>query len=117
MEIIVGTLIILLTFYLVIRPFLTKQKTWMPDAIEDDLDEISLTGIYATINELDMEYEMGKLAEKDYRQLKQKYESLAIEAMKKQDQVKESKQTKTDKELDEEIERELASLRKARDHS
>lgn len=88
---------------------------WETERIEDDLDDVTLSGIYATMNELDMEYEMGKLAEDDYRSMKRNYESLAIEALRKQEQQKDQAEVTSDDDLEAEIERELEEMRKARD--
>ncbi|ADH98823.1 hypothetical protein [Salisediminibacterium selenitireducens] len=117
MAIIAGTMLVLVTLYLVIRPFFSQEKLWETERIEDDLDDVTLTGIYATMNELDMEYEMGKLAEDDYRSMKRNYEALAIEELRKQEQADDGVEETTDDVFEAEIERELEEMRKAREQS
>lgn len=117
MEIIIVTIILIGALFLVIRPFFDKRQTWDTEAIEDDLDDVTLTGIYATINELDMEYEMGKLSEQDYQHMKQKYEALAIEELRSQEQANANLQVAPGDDFEAQIERELEEMRKAREGS
>ncbi|PYZ93399.1 hypothetical protein CR194_09455 [Salipaludibacillus keqinensis] len=119
---IVSTLIVGLCLYLVIQPFLSgKKQRWRTDELKDDLDDLTLEQAYATINELEMEYNMGKLPEKDYQSLKNQYERIAAKKLKedaysferKTDEQKNGDETK-DSSIEAEIDKELAELRKLR---
>ncbi|MCR6108778.1 hypothetical protein HXA35_00165 [Bacillus sp. A301a_S52] len=84
MAYVVSALLIGLCLYLVIQPFFVSQKEWQVDALIDDLDTITLEQIYATLNELDMEYNMGKVPESEYDKLKSQYEKIAVTLLKEE---------------------------------
>ncbi|WP_280772242.1 hypothetical protein [Salipaludibacillus daqingensis] len=121
---IVSTLIVGLCLYLVIQPFLSgKKQQWRTDELKDDLDDLTLEQAYATINELEMEYNMGKLPEKDYQSLKNQYERIAAKKL-KEDAYSSETESKTDERendddrrdssIEDEIDKELAEMRKLR---
>jgi len=121
---VVSTLIVSLCLYLIIRPFFEKETQWQTENLKDDLDELNLEQIYATLNELEMEYNMGKIPEKDYDKSKEQYERMAAHKLKEEaytaDETGEAKETeevitgKDDEVLEDEIEQELEELRKQR---
>lgn len=116
MSIVLSILIVAFSLYLVVTPLLRKTKTQLNVTIKDDTDDISLKSIYATLNELEMDYHMKKLSEEDYQKLKAQYENYAAELLEKQEK-KEKKATNNDslmKDIEAEIEEELAKLRKER---
>ncbi|UJW55958.1 hypothetical protein HXZ66_00155 [Bacillus sp. A116_S68] len=84
MAYVVGAFLIALCLYLVIQPFFASQKGWQAGSLKDDLDTITLEQIYATLNELDMEYNMGKVPENEYDKLKSQYEKMAVTLLKEE---------------------------------
>ena len=78
----VSALLIGLCLYLILRPFFNQKTGWQTDELKDDLDTLSLEQIYATLNEAEMEYNMGKLPEEDYNLLKRQYEQIAAAKLK-----------------------------------
>jgi len=113
---IVSALIVGLCLYLVVQPFFSGQKQWRIDEVKDDLDDLTLEQAYATINELEMEYNMGKLQEKDYQSLKGQYERIAAKKLKEDAYASESEKTddRKDSLIEDEIEKELAGMRQKR---
>lgn len=120
-----ALLIIGLCTFLVAQPFFFNKRHWTTDEIKDDLDELSKENIFATINELEMEYNMGKLPKEDFEKLKKHYENLAAQKMREESMSnteiveKQSKEILNesiviDKELEEEIEREIRLMRQKR---
>lgn len=107
-------LIVALILYLVINPFFSTDNDWESEEIEDDLEEVSLEHLYVTINELEMEYNMGKVSKDDFLKLKNHYEALAVKKLKERSQLegKKNKLIKTEStdkmpEVNEDIEREI----------
>jgi cytochrome c-type biogenesis protein CcmI len=115
MAVILSVIIVAFSLYLVISPLLRKNNTKLSVEIKDDTDEISLQSLYATLNELEMDYNMQKLSEEDYQKLKAQYERHASELLENQ-KKKESKTGNGSfvKDIEVEIEEELAKLRKER---
>lgn len=120
MAYIVSLLILAFCLYLVITPLLKpKQSAKEFGNIEEEFDEITIQNVYATLNELEMDYNMQKLSDEDYQKLKSEYEHLAAALI-----AKEKKQEKADKndknlamDIESEIEEELKKLRKERGES
>lgn len=124
MEYLTAFLIIALVLYLVINPFFSNRRDWKPDELKDDLDEVTKEQLFITLNELEMEYNMGKLPEKDFKRMKKQYEALAIEKVKEErklNQLNISHQeemtegmTQIDWDIEREIEEEIKQLRQER---
>ncbi len=114
MDIVVSLLIVAFCLYLVASPLLRKKDAQLALEITDDTDEFSIKNIYATLNELEMDYHMKKLSEEDYLKLKSQYERIAAELLEKQKGEETSSDTHLMKEIEAEIEEELAKLRKER---
>ncbi|MCE7792814.1 hypothetical protein K8O68_10345 [Salipaludibacillus sp. CUR1] len=117
----VSALIVGLCLYLVIQPFFTNKKEWRRDEVKDDLDSMTLEQAYATINELEMEFNMGKLPEKDYQSLKAQYERIAASKLKEEayeggspDKTADPEAGEADNTIDDEINRELEEMREKR---
>lgn len=113
MAIVLSIIIVAFSLYLVVTPLLRKNNIQLPVEIKDDTEDISLKSVYATLNELEMDFHMQKLSEEDYHKLKVQYERQAAELLEKQ------KKSKADngiaaKDIEAEIEEELAKLRKER---
>ncbi|QOY37425.1 hypothetical protein AWH56_007350 [Anaerobacillus isosaccharinicus] len=114
MAIVLSIIIVAFSLYLVVTPLLRKDNIQLPVEIKDDTEDISIKNVYATLNELEMDYHMQKLSEEDYQKLKVQYERLAAELLEKD---KKASKTDTDsavKDIEAEIEEELAKLRKER---
>ncbi|MCT8136336.1 hypothetical protein H1D32_00165 [Anaerobacillus sp. CMMVII] len=115
MSIVLGILLVAFCLYIVVTPLLRKHNTQLAVKMTDDTDEISLKSIYATLNELEMDFHMKKLSDEDYQKLKNQYEGYAAELLEKQ--KKKTSKTSNDslvKDIEAEIEEELAKLRKER---
>jgi hypothetical protein len=112
----VSALLIGLCLYLVVQPFFASRKEWEVDTLKDDLDTMTLEQVYATLNELDMEYNMGKLPGNEYESLKAQYEKIAVSLLKEEAFLEvEQGDRKTRSEMeatyDREITRELEELK------
>lgn len=120
-----ALLIVGLCSFLVLQPFFSNKRHWKADDIQDDLDEYSKEHIFATINELEMEYNMGKLPKEDYEKLKSHYERLAAQKMREESMSEAEKVEKKakqvaddsvaiDQDLEQQIEQELREMKKKR---
>ncbi len=117
MAIVLSLLILAFCLYLVVSPLLRNKDRQLHVELKDDTDEISLKSIYATLNELEMDYHMQKLSEADYQKLKDQYEHHAAQLLEKQKQKKTKTNSINDslvKDIEAEIEEELTRLRKER---
>lgn len=79
-SIITSILIAFLAIYLVINP-LYQKKLDEKTIIEETSEEQDLKYLYVTLNEIEMEYNMGKLSEKDYQELRIQYETLIADQL------------------------------------
>lgn len=116
MEIVTSVLIVAFCLYLVVTPLLKKKEATTAVELKDDTDQISLKNIYATLNELEMDFHMKKLSEEDYKNSKAQYEKIAAEVL-EEEKIKEEKAAPINnatKAIEKEIEEELAKLRKER---
>lgn len=121
-----SLLIIALVLYLVVTPFFSKNKKWNPDDIKDDLDEATKEQLYATLNELEMEYNMGKLPKKEYVRMKKYYELAVTQKIKEESELEvaaedievsrsfDDDSVSLEQDIEREIEKELAQLRQQR---
>lgn len=120
-----GLLIVIFILYLVINPLFSGNKKWDSAEIKDDLDEITKEQLFVAINELEMEYNMGKIAKKDFEKLKDQYHALAIKQVKeesKNNNLKVEEQLEqsagevfqVEQDIEREIEEELSRLRRKR---
>lgn len=98
MAYIVSALIVGLCLYFILRPFFSKEANLQTDAIVDDLEVLTLDQIYATLNELEMEFHMGKLSEQNYKNLKSQYEYMAAEKLKEEAYADEERNSGSKKE-------------------
>jgi len=108
----IGCAIILTCFYFIVFPFFSASRG------EDTGGEnwegtVTLDSVYGAVNELEMDFFMKKIKEKDFLQLKEQYQLLAAELLKQESKPKEK--TKQDRNLEEaelELLRDLQKLRK-----
>lgn len=104
------SIIILTCFYLVAAPFFSKEEVSSDNSIRE---EVSLESVYRAVNELEMDFLMKKMEEKDYLQLKEQYQLLTANLMKKGHQHTKKKSGLDDSDQAElEIMKELQILRK-----
>lgn len=116
MAYIVSLLIVGLCLYLVIMPLLQPKKKMAEIKVQDDFEDITIENVYATLNELEMDYNMKKLSEEDYQRLKSDYERIAANLIAKSKTEEKAKGSNLDvaEDIEAEIEEELAKLRKER---
>lgn len=107
----ISALVIATSLYFVISPFFGGTAQEHKSA--DTENQVSLELVYSSINELEMDYLMKKISEDDYLQLKQSYQQLAAEQLKKSSEtpVETKKAAKELAKLDQEILNELKALR------
>jgi len=120
-------LILSLVAYLVIFPLVRREKPDPLKSMLEDLDEDFLEknkeAVFTTINEIEFDYSMKKLSEDDYNQLKNQYRQQALELLHEEDEMEletdasPDSQKETETGLAEEIEQELAALRRQRSES
>lgn len=119
--------ILVVVAYLVLLPLVRNTPDKPGSAfreIEDtgfDVPETQKEAVLSTINEIEFDYQMNKLSDNDYSQLKQEYRTMALELLHQEDEadlaiepVSALLDTASRDELEDEIERELASLRNQR---
>lgn len=84
---IICSIMVLICFYFIISPFFgPKEKIEFSKTNQEN--SITLDAIYATVNEMEMDLLMKKMAEEDFHRLKQQYQFLASEIMKKEKKEK-----------------------------
>ncbi len=88
-EIIAISLAIVAAIYISYPFFQSRQKR-----ISFDLNhraeelEARKAQIYAAIKDIDFDYQMGKLSEEDYQELRSQYKAEAVQLLKQMDQLK-----------------------------
>lgn len=95
---IVSAAIIVTCLYFIVSPFFTSKREGA-NGVREENEMTSLEAVYATVNELEMDYLMKKIKEEDFKALKEKYQSLAIELMnrEKKSMTRKSDRNKTEK--------------------
>ncbi|MDX8364134.1 hypothetical protein [Cytobacillus sp. IB215665] len=121
-SIITATLLVGVCSYLVISPLLSKKNVTFHESMIDEVDTIKKEEIFATLNELEMDYNMQKLSTEDYEKLKSNYEKMLLPIMAEETIVDDvnvahtikniPKQVKKD--IENEIANELDQVRKQR---
>lgn len=121
-----SLLLVALVLYLVVQPFFSKGKKWDTVEIKDDLDDATKEQLYATINELEMEYNMGKLPKEDFERMKKYYEIAVAQKIREEEALKEKEiegkftsfidddSVNLERDIEREIDEELAKLRRKR---
>ena len=108
----------------IFRPFFTDQEAIEQasnrEARRRQLQENRET-IYEAIRELDFDYRMGKVEEDDYKTTRARYQARAVEVMKALDKTNGRAEpisaSAPSKSIDDQIEQEIAALRKSRKKS
>ncbi len=108
-----SSVLIIACLYFVVSPFFSGRFETAAASGADD-KPVRLEDIYEAVNELEMEYLMKKISEKDFLQLKEQYQMLAVQLMKQEaDTV--VRKSKKDKAEEQAVEREiLLELQKLR---
>lgn len=89
--------------YLILTPLFKWEAYWQLGDNESD-SSVTKESLLTTLNEIEFEYKMDKISEKDYKVLKRQYESYIAGIMKDQEQVEDKE---VDKDLMAEVEKEI----------
>lgn len=107
--------------YWIISPLLKSDQltSFLTSKTDERLKQLTSEkeGAYATIKELEFDLEMGKLSTEDYETLKGQYMFDALDCMKEIDALQSNesrKESLTEKDIEDEIEREISELRSGR---
>lgn len=115
-----GFVLFAVVVYLVGYPLFRKEEALDPDW--ETMGRLSADGVskdvlFTTLAEIEFDYQMGKMGEEDYQELKETYEPQAIKALQAEEKLvlkrrSSSGEKAVEQELAEELERELAELRR-----
>lgn len=75
-----GSLVTIICFYFIVAPFF-KRDEYHENKIKHEQD-MSIESIYAAVNELEMDYLMKKISENDFKKMKERYQIIAAELLK-----------------------------------
>lgn len=108
----------------IFRPLFTDQEA-IEQASKQEIKRRQLLEnremIYEAIRELDFDYRMGKVEEDDYKTTRARYQARAVEIMKALDKTNGRAESISasapSKSIDDQIEQEIAALRKSRKKS
>ncbi|MDP4161590.1 MAG: hypothetical protein Q8906_05065 [Bacillota bacterium] len=89
--------------YLILTPLFKWEAYWQLGDNESD-SSVTKESLLTTLNEIEFEYKMDKISEKDYKVLKRQYESYIAGIMKDEEQVEDKE---VDKDLMAEVEKEI----------
>jgi len=106
-------LISLAAVVFIIYPLLKRENSIAEKKrVDDGSGDMALRkeSVYASLKELEFDYQTGKLSREDYEGLRSDLENMALSLLKKADRVKEEKDRH--KTTDEEIELEVLKVRK-----
>ncbi|MFQ5834494.1 MAG: c-type cytochrome biogenesis protein CcmI [bacterium] len=110
--VLIGLVAVLFIIYPLIK---RKNNTSKENKANNEPQDLVLKkeSVYASLKELEFDYQTGKLSREDYEGLRSQLESIAVSLLKKADRVKEGKGR--EKTIQEEIELEVLRLRKKKD--
>lgn len=110
--VLIGLVAVLFIIYPLIK---RKNNTSKENKANNEPQDLVLEkeSVYASLKELEFDYQTGKLSREDYEGLRSQLESIAVSLLKKADRVKEGKGR--EKTIQEEIELEVLRLRKKKD--
>lgn len=110
--VLIGLVAVLFIIYPLIK---RKNNTSKENKANNEPQDLVLKkeSVYASLKELEFDYQTGKLSREDYEGLRSQLESIAVSLLKKADRVKEGKGR--EKTIEEEIELEVLRLRKKKD--
>lgn len=78
---IVGSMVTIICFYAIAAPFFHRDEQAGTNH-EDSGSELSIEIIYGAVNELEMDYLMKKISENDFKKMKERYQIIAAELLK-----------------------------------
>lgn len=112
MFLIIGSLVTITCFYFMVAPFYTGEVELLSGGKVTD-SEMSVELIYKAVNEAEMDFLMKKISEKDFLQMKDRYQVMAAEYLQmERTKVEEAKMNVKDQDtLDQEILEELKKIR------
>ncbi|OEF96094.1 hypothetical protein [Desulfuribacillus alkaliarsenatis] len=93
--------LLMLSFYWIVKPLRTHQDDFTEDVEERDEKE----AVFSTLNEIEFDYKTQKISEEDYIELKRGYEEEAKRLLKIEELETDSYEV--NKELEQEIEQEI----------
>lgn len=109
-----AILISLFCLLLLILPFFEK-KEWDSTKRTGENEGYTKEELYATLNELELDYNMNKISDDDFARLKGEYEGIIARIMKKEQRMEKvmlSNLSKAEQnELENELEKELEAIR------
>lgn len=117
--IVAGLMLLALVLYLVGAPLLSREDE--PDVDDYGVDQEEKRDakdtLFTTLAEIEFDYQMGKMNEDDYLELKQAYQPQAVAALQKEEKAVTQGQGRAtqqaiERELAEELEQELAEIRR-----
>ena len=86
----IKVVILAIAGLIIALPFFRDSETQTAQFVHGSKEELLLSekeSLYSTIKELDFDYEMGKLSDEDYKQLKNEYTEKAVVVLKDLDQM------------------------------
>jgi flagellar biosynthesis protein FliP len=108
---IAGSIMIITCFYFIVSPFFTKNEDQAAGVCISD-ETMSLDQVYGAVNEFEMDFLMKKITREDFEKLKEQYQLLAAELLKKDTKVLKAEKSKKHSDgAEDEILRELRKLR------
>lgn len=119
-SIIASIMLVIGCLYFIWMPFTAKKASSVYKATVFVDDKIKKEELYATLNEIEMDYKMNKLSFDDYQNMKKAYELEVATIIKNENElgrksIKHKESTAdTIKKIEDEIDAELVSLRQER---
>jgi hypothetical protein len=118
-SIIASMMLVIGCLYFILMPFTAKKTMAVDNATIFVEDKIKKEELYATLNEIEMDYKMNKLSEEDYKNMKTAYEYQVAEIIKKEGSKGKEKGISLEtvdyiQKIEDEIEAELVALRNER---
>ncbi len=90
MSLITGLVLGAMVLYLIGYPIVTEEEIDIVEyrervnTLEDDI-ELRKEAIFSELGEIELDYQMNKLSEDDYKELKGRLQKLAVEVMKEEE--------------------------------
>lgn len=118
-SIISSIMLVLICIYFILSPFTIKGSSVVKEGMNIMNDNVRKEELYATLNEIEMDFKMNKLSEEDYQAMKKAYELQVAEIMKTEGNsgskiAQASAEPDFIKLIEAEIDAELAALRNER---
>lgn len=107
---IVGSMVTIICFYYIAAPFFERDRQDRVTRMESE-PVLSIEYIYSAVNELEMDYLMKKISENDFNLMKHRYQIMAAELLKMEEEHVQI-QTTNRAGIDQDILMELQKIRK-----